>query len=118
MFENSEWPLILLPVAGNVGKRWKEIDNCRWDCPVQMKSLSGLRSHYMGVFKEKILMSTIMPFMRDIVGVSDLSSDDIIKELLLQKQDAEPDGNLIHEMYRRLVDILPAAPISDKLAVR
>ncbi|KAI0516873.1 hypothetical protein F5B22DRAFT_656031 [Xylaria bambusicola] len=58
-------------------------------------------------------MNDIKPFMQNIVGVPDLSSDDIVKELHLQAEDPNPDDDLIRELYSRLCHLLLAAPASD-----
>ncbi|KAI0440455.1 hypothetical protein F4803DRAFT_577623 [Xylaria telfairii] len=118
MFANSEWPLILLPVSGDAKQRWKDIDDCRWDCPKNMKSLSGLQSHYMVVYDHDTLMTVIRPFMREVVGVSDLSADNVIQELLSQKEDPSPDSDLIRELYNRLPNLLSAAFTNEKIALR
>ncbi|GAW20357.1 hypothetical protein ANO14919_098620 [Xylariales sp. No.14919] len=118
VFASSEWPLILLPVSGNANQRWKGVDDCRWDCPRNMKSLSGLQSHYTTVYDHDTLMTVIRPFMREVVGVPDLSADDVVEELLSQKEDPSPDSDLIRELYTRLPDLLSAASTSDKIALR
>ncbi|KAI0810036.1 hypothetical protein GGR55DRAFT_679265 [Xylaria sp. FL0064] len=117
VFASSKWPLILLPVSGNAQQRWKDVDDCRWDCPRNMKSLSGLQSYYMAVCDPDTLMTVIQPFMREVVGVSDLSADDVVQELLLQKDDPNPDSELISELYNRLPDLLWAASSWDKFAL-
>ncbi|KAI0965426.1 hypothetical protein F4678DRAFT_485348 [Xylaria arbuscula] len=117
-FSYTDSPLILLPVEGNARGRWKELEGCRWDCPKNMISLAGLLPHYSGVYEEAVLASAIMPFMRDIVGVWDLSSDDIVKELLAQKQTGDPDGDLLYELFHRLDGLLKAGPASQKVALR
>ncbi|KAI1170828.1 hypothetical protein F4777DRAFT_91133 [Nemania sp. FL0916] len=119
MFRASGWPLILLPIIGAAGDRWKNVDDCRWDCPANMKSLSGLRSHYASIFTEAVLSGTIMPFMRD-VGVKDLSSKDIIDELRLQRgrEDEGPDKDLIRELYSWLADLLSNSAESHRESVR
>ncbi|KAI1295941.1 hypothetical protein F5Y03DRAFT_399109 [Xylaria venustula] len=104
VFRYPSLPIILLPVEGDARERWRKIEDCRWDCPKNMMSLSGLLPHYSDVYEETILASTIMPFMRDVVGVSDLSPDDIVKELLTQKKD--PNGDLLYELYSRLDGLL------------
>ncbi|KAI1272372.1 hypothetical protein F5Y07DRAFT_403522 [Xylaria sp. FL0933] len=118
VFASSEWPLILLPVSGTAQQRWKDVDGCRWDCPGNMKSLSGLQSHYMAVYDPDTLMTVIRPFMREVVGVSDLSADDVVQELLLQKVDPSPHSELIRELYNRLPELLSAASSWDKFALR
>lgn len=117
-FSSSEWPLILLPVSGKAEQRWKDVKDCRWDCPNNMKSLSGLQSHYMAVYNHDTLMTVIRPFMREVVEVSDLSANDVVQELLSQKECPSPDSNLIRELYSRLPDLLSAASTSDKIAFR
>ncbi|KAI1294395.1 hypothetical protein F5Y03DRAFT_372918 [Xylaria venustula] len=118
VFSSSEWPLILLPISGNAEQRWKDVDDCRWDCPGNMKSLSGLRSHYRAVYDHDTLTTVIRPFMREVVGVPDLSADDVVQELLSQKEDPSPNSDLIHELYNQLPDLLSAATTSDKMALR
>ncbi|KAI1117174.1 hypothetical protein F5Y14DRAFT_373422 [Nemania sp. NC0429] len=117
-FSSSEWPLILLPVSGKAEQRWKDVKDCRWDCPNNMESLSGLQSHYMAVYDHDTLMTVIRPFMREVVGVSDLSANDVVQELLSQKECPSPDSDIIRELYSRLPDLLSAASTSDRITFR
>lgn len=82
-----------------------------------MKSLSGLQSHYTAVYDHDTLMTVIRPFMRKVVGVSDLSADDVVQELLSQKEDPSPDSDLIRELYNRLPDLMSAASVSDRTSL-
>jgi hypothetical protein len=118
MFNVQDWPLVLLPIAGPAKNRWMRVDKCRMDCPANMKSVTGLRSHYAFVLQETILLSTIMPFMQDVIGVQKLSIDDIIGELVLQKRDQDPNENLICELYSWLSKLLADAVKSDKNSLK
>ncbi|KAI3323331.1 hypothetical protein HD806DRAFT_544090 [Xylariaceae sp. AK1471] len=118
IFMSSSRPLILLPIRGSAAERWQKIDRCRWDCPMNMKAFSGLESYYTSVFEEAILKSTIMPFMREVVGVSDLSSDDIIKELYLQKEEKDPDRDIIRQMYKRLAGMIAKLSKADQYDIK
>lgn len=83
-----------------------------------MKSLCGLRSHYAPLFEDIILVGDIMPFMRGTVGVSDLSSEDILDELRLQKKELSPDEDLIRKLYVWLADMLSTSHESQKKALK
>ncbi|KAJ2988191.1 hypothetical protein NUW58_g4109 [Xylaria curta] len=111
-------PLIFLPIEGNGSDRWKKIDNCRWDCPSNMKSLFGIRSHYAPLLQENGQLDTIMAFMKEVVGVLDLSPEDIVNELRLQKKDTAPDEDLIRRMYVWLAKLLSKLSKTDKNALR
>ncbi|KAI1132406.1 hypothetical protein F5Y10DRAFT_231100 [Nemania abortiva] len=115
-FRNSS--LILLPIEGNGCDRWKATDGCRWDCPVNMKSLSGIRSYYTSLFEETVLLGEIMPLMRNVVGVSELSSEDILNELAVQKKEKNPDEDLIRKLYAWLADMVSASSESDKSSLK
>jgi hypothetical protein len=83
-----------------------------------MKAVYGLRSYYTSVFDETTLKTTIMPFMRDIMGVSDLLSSDIIKELRLQKEEKAPDGDVTRQMYERLTGLMAKLSKTDQNALK
>ncbi|KAI3326722.1 hypothetical protein HD806DRAFT_551833 [Xylariaceae sp. AK1471] len=102
--------LILLPEVlseqqtGRV--RWMSSGSCRWDCPINMKTVKGLQSHYEGVLGDVNLKNTVVPFMRNTVGVKDLSCDDIIEELRSQQTGEDQDEGIIQQMYERLAGLM------------
>ncbi|KAI2639978.1 hypothetical protein GGS21DRAFT_390111 [Xylaria nigripes] len=53
-------PLIYLPVNGSGRDRWKDIDHCCWECHMNMRSVSGLRSHFLSVLKDENKISKAM----------------------------------------------------------
>lgn len=98
--------LILIPFEGDGSTRWVIAEECRWDCPKDMLAVDGLQSWYASVIEETPLKDTIMHFMKDIIGISDLTSDDIVEELSLQKASDSPDGDMISQMYERLAGMV------------
>ncbi|TGJ87512.1 hypothetical protein E0Z10_g1294 [Xylaria hypoxylon] len=110
--------LVMLPTAE--GQKWEYGDYCRWDAPINMRSISGLEAYYSSIYEEKpALKSTLTPFIREIVGVQGLSWTDIVYELDRQKAD---DGNwdeeVIHQMYQLLAHLKSDLTEDDQIQVK
>ncbi|KAJ3567402.1 hypothetical protein NPX13_g6776 [Xylaria arbuscula] len=97
--------LVMLPTDDS--PRWEHTERCRWNAPRNMKSVSGLEDYYLSMYEENTaLKSTLGPFMREIVGVRDLSWSDIVDELEQQRADGTgQDKEVIRQMYQLLANL-------------
>lgn len=102
------------------GPKWEHSENCRWNAPRNMKSVFGLEDYYSQIHEESTaLKSTLGPFMRDIVGVRDLSWLDIVDELERQKENGTGrDKAVICQMYQLLANLEPDLAEDDLVKVK
>ncbi|GAW19639.1 hypothetical protein ANO14919_091280 [Xylariales sp. No.14919] len=110
--------LVMLPIEE--GQKWEYGDYCRWDAPRNMRSISGLDAYYSPMYEENpALKSTLAPFMREIVGVQDLSWTDIVYELDRQKaDDGHCDEEVIGQMYQLLAHLMSRLTEDDQIQVK
>ncbi|TRX99076.1 hypothetical protein FHL15_000418 [Xylaria flabelliformis] len=78
----EEFGLIMVPRKQD---RWERPKFCRWNGTKDMV-FTGLESAYEEIFeKNRTWESTLIPFMRETVGVKDMSSSDIVSGIRTQK---------------------------------
>ncbi|KAI0975554.1 hypothetical protein F4678DRAFT_417638 [Xylaria arbuscula] len=102
-FEN--YALVMLPIEED--QKWEYSRHCRWNAPRNMRTISGLETYYAPIYEENpALRSTLAPFMREIVGVKDLSWLDIVNELERQRAGSQGwDKGVICQMYQFLANL-------------
>ncbi|KAI1418939.1 hypothetical protein F5Y12DRAFT_780524 [Xylaria sp. FL1777] len=108
--------LVMLPTEEC--QKWEHSHHCRWNAPKNMRSVSGLEAYYSPIYEENpALKSTLTPFMREIVGVKDLSWPDIVDELERQKAGSWDKG-VICQMYQQLARLMSDLGEEDLVQVR
>ncbi|KAI3334470.1 hypothetical protein F4824DRAFT_468040 [Ustulina deusta] len=110
--------LVMLPIEEGI--KWEPYDHCRWDAPKDMRSIFGLEAYYSPMYEgNPALKNTLAPFMREIVGVQDLSWPDIVNELELQKADGKGwDKAMVCQMYELLARLMSGLTEEELLQVK
>ncbi len=108
----------MLPIEEGI--KWEPYDHCRWDAPKDMRSIFGLEAYYSPMYEgNPALKNTLAPFMREIVGVQDLSWPDIVNELELQKADGKGwDKAMVCQMYELLARLMSGLTEEELLQVK
>ncbi|KAI0430299.1 hypothetical protein F5Y09DRAFT_233056 [Xylaria sp. FL1042] len=114
----EDYALVMVPIEED--QKWEYSRHCRWNAPKNMRSVSGLEAYYSPMFEEiPALRATLVPFMREVVGVKDLSWHDIVKELERQKAGSKDwDRNVISQMYQLLDMLKPDLTEEELIQVR
>ncbi|KAI1499875.1 hypothetical protein F5X99DRAFT_388501 [Biscogniauxia marginata] len=100
-------------------RSWVKPSSCRWDAPREMRTLYGLAWYYKPFFAEDpTLEATLTPFLRNSVGVTDLSWIDIIKEINMQIEGESPDAYTIYLMYDLLAGLESKVPEYERKTIK
>ncbi|KAH9997392.1 hypothetical protein F4779DRAFT_606565 [Xylariaceae sp. FL0662B] len=77
--------------------------NCRWDASHGMEAFEGIAYRLEPIFAEDPdLRRVLTPFLQDVVGVTNMSWEDIFVELDEQKHSKHTNNDIVHQMYERL----------------
>ncbi|KAI1271736.1 hypothetical protein F5Y07DRAFT_382043 [Xylaria sp. FL0933] len=114
----EDYALVMVPAEED--QKWEYSRHCRWNAPLDMRSVSGLEAYYSPTFEENpALRSALAPFMREVVGVKDLSWHDIVKELERQKAGSKNwDSDVIFQMYQLLDRLKPDLTEEELIQIR